>query len=253
MKKTIGIALILQLMLCGTLFSGQHNDYFYGIEEYTGASLPDTIWVLNEDSVKMNIMPLIDKPTVLSFVYYRCPGLCSPLTKGIAELIDKSSIDIGTHYQVFTISIDEHESPSLARAKKDNYIATMDKKYAAKYWHFFTSDSENIAKLTIAAGWRFKRNGDGFIHSAAIILITPDKRISQYFYGTFFMPMHFEMAVNKAWQNKTSPPRIETAKYCYNYLKKANPNARAWTISWGILVILAALYLFLRMLVTSRK
>ncbi len=62
--------------------------------------------LVNEDSVMVRFEDLIDKPTLLSFVYYDCPGLCSPVMAGIAEIIGKSDLTLGRDYQVITISIE---------------------------------------------------------------------------------------------------------------------------------------------------
>lgn len=230
----------------------QAQNEFYGLIEKTGEILPDTVLLFNEDSVPVNITGLIDKPTILSFVYFRCPGLCSPLMKGLAELIDESDIAIGAHYQIFTISIDSREKPSLARAKKQSYIDIMKKKTeASENWLFFTGDEAAVKKITDAAGWQFKKDKNGFIHSAGVILITPQKMISQYLYGTYFMPMHFQMSVSEAWRGLSSPPRIKTLKYCYDYLRHVNKYSRNIAVIWGILVIFAAVGLFLKLVLES--
>ena len=90
----------------------------YGILERTGEILPENVMITNEDSVKVRFGDLIDRPTLLSFVYYKCPGLCSPLMTGIAEIIQKTDLQIGKDYQVITISVNYQEPVSLARSKR---------------------------------------------------------------------------------------------------------------------------------------
>jgi len=241
-------AVVLWLLVILKITCSQTRADFYGITEKNGTYLPDTIILFDEDSVRVNVIDLIDKPTVLSFVYFECPGFCSPLMEGLAELIDNSDIQLGTHYQVFTISIDDRETPSLAYSKKNSCLHSMIKSSeAAESWKFFTGDADNIQRITNAAGWRFKRNEDGFIHAVAVILVTPDRMISQYLYGTFFMPMHFQMAVSDAWKGLSVPARIKTLKYCYDYASKTNRNVRAVALSFGIFIILAVTGIFLKL------
>lgn len=230
-----------------TNLCAHNNEGFYGVEEKTGMFIPEEVWFYNEDSVSVNIAELIDKPTILSFVYFSCPDLCTPILEGIAELIEKTGITIGENYQVFTISIDETETPQMARNKKETLIKLLSKKEALKNWQFFTGDTGNIQMITEVTGWKFKRNGNGFIHSAAIVLITPEKKISQYLYGKIFNPVHFQLSVNEAWKNNTSAPRIETLKYCYNYEKKVNWNSTTITAVSGIIILLSIVILFIRM------
>lgn len=245
--KQIFVLIILLLVMPEINLSQTRTD-FYGISEMNGTYLPDTIFLLDEDSLLVNVMDLIDKPTVLSFVYFKCPGLCTPLMKGLAELIDHSDLQIGNHYQIFTISIDDREPPSLARSKKKSFVNSMKKDAdAAENWKFFTGDTQNIHRITSASGWQFKKNEEGFIHAAAVILVTPDKMISQYFYGTFFMPMHFQMAVSDAWKGLSVPARIKTLKYCYDYAIRTNRKVRMLALGFGIFIILAITGIFLRL------
>ncbi|MGC8866104.1 MAG: hypothetical protein ACP5O2_10335 [Bacteroidales bacterium] len=69
-----------------------------GIYEHLDEILPDDIWLVKQDSSLVNLKSLIDKPTVISFVYYNCPGLCSPLLDGLAEVITRSDLQLGKDY-----------------------------------------------------------------------------------------------------------------------------------------------------------
>ena len=84
----------------------QAQDDRFGILEKTGEKLPGNVMLVNEDSALVRFEDLIDKPTLLSFVYYECPGLCSPVMAGVGEIIGKSGLTLGTDYQVITISIE---------------------------------------------------------------------------------------------------------------------------------------------------
>ncbi len=125
-------------MLAGNVWS---QDKTYGILERTGQILPENVMITNEDSVQVRFGDLIDRPTLLSFVYYKCPGLCSPVMNGIAEIIQKSDLQIGKDYQVITISVNYQEPVSLARSKKASYMRTLHNPNAQKYWQFYVADS----------------------------------------------------------------------------------------------------------------
>ncbi|NJK87535.1 MAG: hypothetical protein HC906_17680, partial [Bacteroidales bacterium] len=71
--------------------------------------------MIGTDSSLVNLSTIIDKPTFISFVYYRCTGLCPRLFEGIAEIIDRSDAEAGDSYQFITISIDETETPRMAQ------------------------------------------------------------------------------------------------------------------------------------------
>jgi len=229
-------------MQAGNLWS---QDNTYGILERTGRFLPENVMITNEDSVQVRFGDLIDRPTLLNFVYYQCPGLCSPVMNGIAEIIRKSDLQIGRDYQVITISVDFKELPSLARTKKASYMGTLTNPNARKYWQFFVADSLAIRTLTDAAGWEFKRTGNDFVHSAATILITPRRMISQYFYGTFILPMHFHLAVNDARAELADASRMKEQKYCYSVEQPKNQSYSKIVHSAGIGILVLAAFLFI--------
>lgn len=244
MSRKIAYLLFCMVLQAGNLWS-QNNTY--GILERTGMFLPENVIITGEDSVRVRFGDLIDRPTLLNFVYYQCPGLCSPVMNGIAEVIRKSELQIGRDYQVITISVDSRELPSLARSKKASYMGMLHNPNARKYWQFYVADSQAIRTLTNAAGWEFKRTGNDFVHSAATILITPHRMISQYFYGTFILPMHFYLAVNDARAELSDASRTEEQKYCYNFEPQKNQyySAIVHTTGIGILVLAAFLFIWL--------
>jgi len=49
-----------------------------GFVEKLGDTIPLDLQFLNESNDTVTLRQLIDKPTILSFVYFDCPGLCSP-------------------------------------------------------------------------------------------------------------------------------------------------------------------------------
>ena len=56
--------------------------------EQLGKTIPGDITFRDEDGNLVDMATFIDKPTILNFVYYRCPGICSPLMDGLSNAID---------------------------------------------------------------------------------------------------------------------------------------------------------------------
>jgi len=221
------------------------QDARFGIIDLSGSCIPSDIPLLNEDSVWVKFGDLIDRPTLLSFVYFKCPGLCSPVMDGIAELIEKTDLTLGTDYQIITIGINYKEPLHLAREKKASYLRTMHSDKAGDWWQFYITDSASVKRITDAAGWEFKRAGNDFVHSAATIMLTPKRKISQYFYGTFILPMHFHLAVADAKNEISDASRIKDQKYCYNFIQPLNKPYRILVNSAGIVTLVAASILFI--------
>jgi protein SCO1 len=218
----------------------------YTIDEKPGNILPQGIYLTDEDSTRVELRSLIDRPTLLAFVYYRCPGLCSPLMTGIAEMIDKSNLKAGKDYRIICISFNPDEKPQLARNKKKNQYRVMKKSIPPDAWHFLTGDSASIATLTGIAGFEFEEVGKDYIHSAGLIVIAPSGTITQYMLGTFFLPHEMEWAVSNARKDQPVTSRINTAKYCYpEEPKPRSINESIIVFGVGIFVLVEIIILLL--------
>jgi protein SCO1 len=69
-----------------------------GFVEKLGDTIPLDLKFLNESNDTVTLRQLIDKPTILSFVYFDCPGLCSPLMSGISDAVSKLDMKLGEEY-----------------------------------------------------------------------------------------------------------------------------------------------------------
>jgi protein SCO1 len=230
------------------------DDVEIGVIEHLDDFLPDSISLINENGDQVWLNDLIDKPTVLNFVYYRCPGICSPLMEAIAGVIDKSDLTIGKDYQVFTISFDPSETIDLGVRKKENYLNLMTKnEEAAEGWHFFVSDSASIIRATEAVGFRYKRTGNDFLHAASVIVISPDKKIVRYLNGMYYMPFEWKMAIVEASQGKSGPTLNRVLRYCFSYDPIGQTYVMNFTKVGGILIMFFAVILLGILLLKPKK
>jgi len=216
-----------------------------GIDENLEEIIPGDILLINHRGEKVSLAEVTDKPTVISFVYYRCPGICSPLMNGIAEVIEKSDMKIGKDYQVLTISFDSREGTELATNKHKNYLNLITKPGADSGWTFFTADSATIKRFTHAAGFNFKPAGNDFVHAAALIVLSPERKITRYLNGTYFQPFEFKMALLEASKGQSGPTINRILQYCYSYDPQGQQYVLSITRVTGILISLIALAIFL--------
>ena len=229
------------------------DDVEIGVVEHLDDFLPDSISLINENGEQVWLNDLIDKPTVLNFVYYRCPGICSPLMEAIAGVIDKSDLVIGKDYQVLTISFDPSETIDLGVRKKENYLNLMTKhEEAAGGWHFFVSDSASIIRATEAVGFKYKRTGNDFLHAASVMVISPDKKIVRYLNGIYYMPFEWKMAIVEASQGKSGPTLNRVLRYCFSYDPIGQTYVMNFTKVGGILIMFFAV-IFLGILLLKPK
>jgi protein SCO1/2 len=197
-----------------------------GVFEHLGQTIPLSLKFVNEKDSLVSLQSLVNKPTVLSFVYFDCPGLCSPLLDGISEAIDKSDLQLGKDYQVITVSFNIHDTPEKARQKKKTFLGRHSKSHAAS-WIYLTGDSTNIYKLSDAVGFKFKRVGNDFIHPAVIMVLSPKGVITRYLYGVRFPALDYKLAILEARKGLSRSTVNRVLTFCYAY----DPNGKKYVLS----------------------
>lgn len=188
-----------------------------GFDEKLGETIPLDLKFLDEHGQTVSLKELIDKPVIFCLVYYRCPGLCSPLLRGVADVIDRMDLEAGKDFKVITIGFDPKETYLTASEKKDNYLVSMKKQIPNDSWRFLVGDSISTAAITDAVGFRYIPQGNDFMHSAAIMTISPKGKIARYLYGTEFQPLDVKMALIEASEGRTGPTITKLMKLCYSY------------------------------------
>jgi len=159
------------------------------------------------------------KPVILALVYYRCPMLCTEILTGLESSLKAVSLDAGKDFNVVSISFDRKDTPELAAAKKQMYLKRYNRPNAANGWHFLTGDAANIKALTEAVGFHYKYDPatEQFAHASAIMILTPEGRISKYFYGVDYSPRDLRLGLVEASQEKIGTPVDQILLYCYHY------------------------------------
>ncbi len=236
--------MILAAFLLSVSQTGMGNGYV-AIEEHLDTYLPDSLLFMTEDSVPVNLREMTGSlPTVISPVYYDCPGLCTPIMNGLATLLKQTDLEIGKDFRFVNISFNESENPYLAAVKKSNYMELANDEMAARYWNFLTGNRKTIDGLLDCLGYSVIRNGKDILHPAAIVIVSPGGKITKYMYGTSFNPMEFKMAIREAARERSVPTITKLLKICFNYEPAGDIKQRHLTIIVFIFMLGAALTLF---------
>lgn len=225
------------------------------IEEHLGNQLPMDAVFFDANGNKVVLKDIVKKTTVLAFVYYKCPGICSPLMSELANIVNESGLEPGKDYDIVTISFDNRENPVVAAEKKQNFLSLIHKPFPKSAWKFLTGDSVNIYRVTEAAGFHFERVGTQFIHTTSVIFISPGGKISRYLYpdynkkGEFgILPFAFKMAVLDASQGKVMPTVGRLLAFCFSY----DPAGKKYVINFlnifgvGTLLLVGVFVVYLR-------
>ncbi len=223
-----------------------------GVVERLEDTIPMDLPFKNEDNETVTLGELITKPTVLSFVYFDCPGLCSPLLEGVSKVVEKSDLVLGEDYQVITISFNTSDTPEKARTKKVNFVQQISKEYRDD-WIYLTGDQEEIDAITHAVGYKYKPQGLDWAHPSVIVVLSPSGKITRYLYGIDFLPFDFKMAVVEAQKGLARPTINKVLEYCFSY----DPEGQGYTLQvtrvTGTIILFFALVLFGTLLFRRKK
>ena len=160
-----------------------------------------------------------NKPLILNFVYLSCPMLCGEELSGLESALRVLKFDVGKEFDVITISFDPKDTPEAAAKKKGEFLRRYKRAGAEQGWHFLVGKPDAIAAATNAAGFQYEYDPvtQQFAHSTALILLTPQGKISQYYYGIEYSPKDLRLGLVSASQNKIGNLADELLLYCYHY------------------------------------
>jgi protein SCO1/2 len=192
-----------------------------GVDEQRDTQLPLDLEFFDEDGNAVRLGDYFQKqrPVILTLNYYRCPQLCGLQLNGMVDALQSVKLDPGTDFEIVTISFDPMEGPQLAKLKKQSYVEYYGHPGARNGWHFLTGHSPSIQKILESTGYgiRFDESRKEWAHAAAMIVCTPDGRISRYLYGIMPEPKTVRLTLVEASQGKIGTPMDQVLLYCFQY------------------------------------
>lgn len=191
------------------------------IEQHLNEQVPLDLKFRDETGREVQLSEYFNhsKPVVLSLVYFRCPMLCDQVLTGVLGGIRSLPFNVGKDFDVLTVSFDPHDAPQYAAEKKQLFVERYNRAGAEQGWHFLTGDEENIRRLTDAVGFRytFDEKTNQFAHAAGIMVLTPEGKLSRYFYGVEYDGRDLRLGLVEASNNKIGSYTDQLLLYCYHY------------------------------------
>ncbi|MBP7866838.1 MAG: SCO family protein [Acidobacteria bacterium] len=254
LRSTILIFLaVLSAIAAAPGVPGQAPAADIGIDEHLGTFLPKDLVFLDEAGKPVRLGELIRKPTLLALVYFRCPGICTPLLEGLADVLNQLRSEPGKDFQVVTISFHAGDTPELARQKKANFLKILTRPFPPESWHWLTGDQAAIDAVTAAVGFRYVRQGKDYAHPGAIYFISDQGKICRYLYGIRFLPNDVELALMEASEGRTSASINRVLNFCYSY----DPVSKTYVFNFlkvaGVVTLLVLALFVIVLVVISRK
>jgi protein SCO1 len=211
---------------------------------------------LDEDGHKVKLGGYFGKrPVILVLGYYGCPMLCTLVFNGMVEGLQELKGGIGDEFEVVHISIDPHETPALAAAKKKTYLRRYGRAGAEKGWHFLTGDEASIQQLANEVGFHYAydEKSKQYAHPSGLIILTPEGKVSHYLFGVNYSGEEINSALKVASAGRVGSPVEQLLLLCFHYSPMTGKYATAVMIAVRISAAATVLLLARWIIVAIRK
>jgi protein SCO1 len=191
-----------------------------GIDQKLNAQIPADLTFKDENGATVQLGQYFGKrPMILALVYYKCPMLCTMVLNDLNRVMGAMPMNIGEQFDILTVSFDPTETPEIAAQKKRQYVHSYGRPHAEEGWHFLTGDADSIKKLTDTVGFRYAWDDKWkqFAHASGIMVITPEGKVSKYFYGVEYSAQDLRLALTEGSNGKISSPSEVILLYCFHY------------------------------------
>lgn len=193
-----------------------------GIEQKLDSQLPLDAVFQDENGREVRLGEYFGKrPVIIALVYFECPMLCSEVLNGLTGSLKSLSFDAGKDFDVIALSFDSKEfgKSELAMSKKEGYMRRYERPGTEAGWHFLTGSQSEIDRVTEAIGFKYRWDEETkqFAHAGAVMVATPEGKMSRYLYGIDYAPKDLKFAVMESAENKIGNPAEQLMLYCFHY------------------------------------
>ncbi len=227
-----------------------------GVVEKLGERVPRDLVFTDQNGKRVTLGDYLadGKPVLIAPVYYKCAMLCSLTLNGIVGALRQQTWKLGHEYRVITFSIDPAEKTSIAAEKQRGYLALLGltPEEHGRDWPFLTGDKQNIDALAGALGFKFRWDdvNKAWDHTAAIMALSPDGKITRYLYGVQYPPNDVRLSLFEAAGGKVGTTFERALLRCYAY-DTSTKSYRVFAVTFvriGALSVLGMLVILLTLL-----
>jgi protein SCO1 len=190
-----------------------------GIEQKMGAQAPLDLAFSDEQGRRVQLRQFTGKPVILALVYYQCPSLCNMILNGLLRSVKGMRLTAGNDFEIVAVSFDPRDTPTMAAAKKQAYVKGYNHAGSESGWHFLTGNEASIKSLADSVGFHyaFDAVSNQYAHGSAIMLLTPEGRVSKYFYGIDYPARDVRLGLVEASHGRIGSAVDQVMLYCYHY------------------------------------
>jgi protein SCO1/2 len=191
-----------------------------GIDQRMDQQVPGDLVFRDETGKAVRLGDYFGKrPILLSLVYYNCPFMCTEVLNGELRAMQGIPLILGKDYEAVTVSFDPKDGPGDGTLKHRIYTGLYGHPASAGAWHFLTGNQDSIRALTEAVGFHYAYDAPSgqFAHATGIMILTPEGRVSRYYYGLQYPTRDVRLGLVEASNGKIGSPTDAALLFCYHY------------------------------------
>jgi protein SCO1 len=191
-----------------------------GFDQKLGATVSPDLPFRDETGRAVKLGDYLGKrPVILVLGYYGCPMLCTVVLNGMISALQDIKPVLGRDYDIINVSIDPHETPTLAAAKKHSYVMRFGRTDAAAGWHFLTGDEPAIRRLAGEVGFNYAYDATihQYAHPSGLVVLSPKGRVSHYLFGVVYSSDELTRDLADAGDAKVGSPIQQLFLLCFHY------------------------------------
>jgi protein SCO1/2 len=141
------------------------------------------------------------------------------ILNGVLRSVKGFKMTAGKEYEIVAVSFDPRETPPTAAAKKQAYVKGYNQPGSESGWHFLTGNEASSKALADAVGFHYAYDAvtNQYAHGSAIMLLTPEGRVSKYFYGIDYPARDVRLGIVEASNGRIGSAIDQVMLYCYHY------------------------------------
>ncbi len=179
------------------------------VEQKLGDKIPLDVPLVDDKGQPTNPGRLLKgRPLVLLPIFYRCDGVCLLEMQGtMGALAGNPKLKPGRDFDLVILGLNPKETPELAAAKKAEYLEQYGDKTTADGWVFLTGTEANVQKVAKGLGvhYTYDAKHDRVNHPSAILVLTPEGRVSSYMQSRVYPAARFANDVARAAKDEVGP------------------------------------------------
>jgi protein SCO1/2 len=231
------------------------------VKEHLGQMLPRDLAFRDDTGKHLTFGEVFDgkRPVILTLNYSSCPMLCSLQLNGLVAGLKEVELGLNEDYRIVTVALQPDEPVDVGTRTLNRYLTQYGRPEARGGWRILAGSEQNVKAFADAIGFSFHYDVDRkeYAHPAAVVLASPEGKISRYLYGLEYAPKTLRLGLVEASEGRVGTTIDRLILYCYHYDSSVGRYApvaqKVMQLGGAVTVVLLGIFLTILFRADARK